>query len=113
MKRLGLLFGLVFVPVMLGGQQPQPATPDARAPNPDAVDEGIPVTSDVVKQTQARCASQGRRHFPGRSSCGLRRHGAGQALDGRADRFACAAVAHLGAAALARLTATSLILSSR
>src|SRR5437588_149238 len=55
MKRLGLLFALVFVPVMLGGQQPPPATPDTRASNPDAVDEGIPVASDLVKQKCASC----------------------------------------------------------
>lgn len=54
MKRLALLLALVVVPVMLGGQQP-PASPDAKAPNPDAVDEGLPVTSELVKQKCSSC----------------------------------------------------------
>ncbi len=53
MKRFGLLFAFTLIPAILGGQQP-PA-PESRPSNPDAVDEGIPVTSDLVKQKCASC----------------------------------------------------------
>jgi quinohemoprotein amine dehydrogenase len=53
MRRFGWLFALALVPAALGGQQP-PA-PESRPPNPDAVDEGIPVTSDLVRQKCGSC----------------------------------------------------------
>jgi quinohemoprotein amine dehydrogenase len=53
MKRFGLLLAFTLIPAILGGQQP-PA-PESRPPNPDAVDEGISVTSDLVKQKCASC----------------------------------------------------------
>ena len=55
MKRLGLLFAFVLVPAILGGQQPPASSPESRVANPDAVDEGIPVTSDLVKQKCSSC----------------------------------------------------------
>src|SRR5204863_2409711 len=49
------------IPAILGGQQP--AAPESRSSNADAVDEGIPVTSDLVKQ---RCGSCHRADDKGR-----------------------------------------------
>jgi len=53
MRRFGLLFAFTLIPAILGGQQP-PA-PESRSANADAVDEGIPVTSDLVKQKCGSC----------------------------------------------------------
>src|SRR5947207_1835926 len=54
MKRFGVLLTLALAPVVLGGQQPA-SSPESRPPNPDAVDEGIPVTNDLVKQKCSTC----------------------------------------------------------
>src|SRR5919201_4011338 len=60
MRRFGLLLADAFIlvvsvsPMRARGQQPTAASPDTKTSNPDAVDEGIPVTSDLVKQ---RCSS--------------------------------------------------------
>src|SRR5438132_294057 len=53
MKRL--LFLLLVVPLVLGAAAQQPPSPEPRAPSPDAKDEGIPVTSDLVKQKCSSC----------------------------------------------------------
>src|SRR5438128_10688609 len=53
MKRLLLLW--LVVPVVLGGAVQQPASPEPQATSPDNKDEGIPVTSDLVKQKCASC----------------------------------------------------------
>src|SRR5437588_154919 len=51
MKRLLVL--LLVVPVALSGAGPQPPSPESRAI--DNKDEGIPVTSDLVKQKCSSC----------------------------------------------------------
>src|SRR5437879_4982077 len=60
MKRL--LFLSLVVPVVVGGAvqqpaspEPQAASPESRASSPDNKDEGIPVTSDLVKQKCSSC----------------------------------------------------------
>ena len=53
MKRLLLL--LLVAPVVLSGAVQQAPSPEPRAPSPDAKDEGIPVTSDLVKQKCSSC----------------------------------------------------------
>ena len=53
MKRL--LFLLLVVPLVLGAAAQQPPSPEPRASSPDNKDEGIPVTSDLVKQKCSSC----------------------------------------------------------
>src|SRR5262249_5985246 len=55
MKRFGLLFVVALFPVLVGGQQPPAPPTDANAANPDAVDDGIPVANDLVKQKCSSC----------------------------------------------------------